>query len=140
MASTGSQPKTAAAARRRRSHGTSSLHVQTRVDGRELWYGRWYAGLRRLNRRVGPDDAPRQIDRKPTTLANNRQILDFRLLPRFGEILVNRIKRGQVEALAAQLAGRQAGADAREHAETALTGLHLRRPPALVPGEPPAGE
>jgi integrase len=145
MASSGSP--TPAAAPRRRSHGTGSLHVQTRVDGRELWYGRWYAGSRRLNRRVGlkrrrgtdqgltkleaeaelrrmmlRDRPPRvedevtfataaelmlrdlkDIGRKPTTLANYRQILDFRLLPRFGEIPVNRIKRGQVEALAAQM-------------------------------------
>lgn len=147
MASTGSPPKTAAAARARRSHGTGSLYVQTRVDGRELWYGRWYAGSRRLNRRVGLKrkrgtdqgltkleaeaelrrmmlrDRPsrvgdeitfataaelmlrdlKEVGRKPTTLANYHRILDFRLLPRFGEIPVNRINRGQVEALAAQM-------------------------------------
>jgi hypothetical protein len=42
-----------APAPRRRSHGTGSLHVQSRADGRQLWYGRWYAGSRRLNRRIG---------------------------------------------------------------------------------------
>lgn len=37
----------------RRSNGTGTLHVQTRSDGRQLWYGRWYAGRRRRNRRIG---------------------------------------------------------------------------------------
>jgi hypothetical protein len=37
----------------RRSNGTGTLHVQTRTDGRQLWYGRWYAGSRRVNRRIG---------------------------------------------------------------------------------------
>lgn len=136
-----------ALAPRRRSHGTGSLHVQTRADGRQLWYGRWYAGSRRLNRRIGLKrkrgtsrgltkleaeaelrrmmlrDRPPQIGdeitfataaglmlreleelgRKPTTLDNYRQILDFRLLPRFGEIPVGRVKRSQVEALATQM-------------------------------------
>lgn len=38
----------------RRNHGTGSLLVQTRADGEEIWYGRWYAANRRLNRRIGP--------------------------------------------------------------------------------------
>jgi integrase len=136
-----------APAPRRRSHGTGSLHVQTRADGRQLWYGRWYAGSRRLNRRIGLKrkrgtslgltkleaeaelrrmmlrDRPPQVGdeitfaaaaelmlreleelgRKPTTLANYRQTLDFRLLPAFGEIPVGRVKRSQVEALATQM-------------------------------------
>jgi integrase len=132
---------------RRRGNGTGTLHVQTRADGRQLWYGRWYVGSRRLNRRIGLKrkrgtgqgltkleaeaelrrmmlrDRPPQIGdeitfataaelmlreleelgRKPTTLANYRQIFDFRLLPRFGEIPIGRIKRSQVEALAIQM-------------------------------------
>lgn len=115
---------------RRRSSGTGTLHVQIRADGRQLWYGRWYAGQRRLNRRIGlkrkrgtgrgmtkveaeaelrrimlADRPPQvgeeitfamaadlmlreleEIGRKQTTLANYRQILKCRLLPRFGEI------------------------------------------------------
>lgn len=38
---------------RRRSHGTGTLHVQTRANGRQLWFGRWYAGHLRRNRRIG---------------------------------------------------------------------------------------
>jgi integrase len=131
----------------RRSNGTGTLHVQTCADGRQLWYGRWYAGGRRPNRRIGlkrlrgsgkgltkiqaeeelrrmmlRDRPPEvgealsfataaglmlreleEIGRKPTTLANYRGILGFRLLPRFGEIPVDRIKRSQVEALATQM-------------------------------------
>jgi hypothetical protein len=40
--------------RQRRSNGTGSLRLQTRADGQEIWYGRWHAGGRRLNRRIGP--------------------------------------------------------------------------------------
>ena len=140
-------PSAKTSAPRRRSHGTGTLHIQTRTNGRQLWYGRWYAGQRRLNRRIGLKRKPRsgrgmtkveaeaelrrmmladrptqaaaeitfatatelmlreleEIGRKQTTLANYRQILKCRLLPRFGEILVGRIKRGQVEAFAAQM-------------------------------------
>src|ERR1044072_730427 len=122
---------------RRRSNGTGTLHVQTRADGRQLWYGRWYVGPRRLTRRIGLKrkrgtgkgltkleaeaelrrmmlrDRPPQIGdeitfataaglvlrvleelvRKPTPLASYGQIFDFRLLPRFGEIPVGRVKR-----------------------------------------------
>lgn len=116
-----------AATKARRSHGTGSLHFQTRSDGRQFWYGRWYSGSRRLNRRIGLKhkrgngsglteaeaelrrmmlrDRPLQteeqitfataaelilrdleeIGRTPTTLDNYRQILNFRLLPRFGK-------------------------------------------------------
>jgi len=129
---------------RRRSNGTGTLHVQTRADGRQLWYGRWYVGGRRVNRRIGPKrrrgsdrgltkieaeaelqrmmlrDRPHEpgeevtfataaeimlrdleeIGRKPTTLANYRQILAVRLLPRFGELPVDRVRRSLVAALA----------------------------------------
>jgi integrase len=44
-----------------------------------------------------------ELGRKPTTLANYRQTLDFRLLPAFGEIPVGRVKRSQVEALVTQM-------------------------------------
>jgi len=130
--------------RARRSNGTGTLRVQTHADGRQVWYGRWYAGARRLNRRIGlkrqrggpngltkvqaeedlrrmmlrdrppgAGEAPtfataaeimlrelEEIGRKPTTLANYQGILGFRLLPRFGEFPVDRIRRSQVEALA----------------------------------------
>lgn len=131
----------------RRSNGTGTLHVQTRSDGRQLWYGRWHAGGRRRNRRIGLKrrrgesygltkiqaeeelqrmmvlDRPleigevpifatavelmlrelEEIGRKPTTLANYRTILGVRLLPRFGEMPVDRVRPAQVEALAAQM-------------------------------------
>lgn len=134
-------------AKPRRSNGTGTLHVQTRTDGRQLWYGRWYAGSRRRNRRIGLKrrrgkghgltkiqaeeelrrmmvlDRPleigevptfaaavelmlrelKEIGRKPTTLANYRTILGVRLLPRFGEMPVDRVRPAQVEALAAQM-------------------------------------
>jgi integrase len=152
-------PSAQTSAPRRRSHGTGTLHVQTRTDGRQLWYGRWYAGQRRLNRRIGLKRKPgsgrgmtkveaeaelrrmmladrptqagdeitfatatelmlrelEEIGRKQTTLANYRQILKCRLLPRFGEIPVGRIKRGQVEALAAQMLREELGAQTRLH-------------------------
>ncbi len=54
-----------------------------------------------------------EIGRKPTTLANYRGILDFRLLPRFGEIPVDRVRRGQVEALATHMIREGAAAHTR---------------------------
>ena len=38
----------------RRSYGTGSLFVYRDARGRELWYGRWYAGGRRVHRKIGP--------------------------------------------------------------------------------------
>lgn len=148
MTQSASTPEAVAAPRARRNHGTGTLRVQTRADGRQFWYGRWYSGLRRRNRRIGLKrkrgtrqgltkieaeaelqrlmllDRPplvgeevtfaaatelmlrelEEIGRKPTTLENYRQILSFRLLPRFGEIPVNRVKRSSVEALAREMA------------------------------------
>jgi integrase len=144
MARSASAPKAAATPKARRSHGTGTLRVQTRRDGRQLWYGRWYSGSRRRHRQIGLKrirgtkkgltkteaeaalrrmmlgDRPPQvgeevtfataaelmlreleeIDRKPSTLANYRGKLRFRLLPLFGEIPVDRVKRSSVEALA----------------------------------------
>jgi hypothetical protein len=37
----------------RRAHGTGTLYVQERANGQELWYGRWYLGGQRVNRRLG---------------------------------------------------------------------------------------
>lgn len=152
-------PPAKAIAPRRRSNGTGTLHIQTCVNGRQFWYGRWYAGHRRLNRRIGlkrkrgtgrgmtkveaeaelrrmmlADRPPQlgdkitfataaelmlreldEIGRKPTTLGNYRQILKCRLLPRFGEIPVGRIKRSQVEALAAQMLREGLRAQTRLH-------------------------
>jgi integrase len=39
--------------RPRRGYGTGSLLAQPRADGREVWYGRWYVGDKRVNRRIG---------------------------------------------------------------------------------------
>jgi integrase len=152
-------PPVQAIAARRRSNGTGTLHVQTRANGRQFWYGRWYAGQRRLNRRIGlkrkrgtgrgmtkveaeaelrrmmlADRQPQvgdeitfataaelmlteleEIGRKQTTLTTYRQILRCRLLPRFGEIPVGRIKRSQVEALAAQMLREELRAQTRLH-------------------------
>jgi len=38
----------------RRSYGSGSLFVRRDASGREAWYGKWYAGGRRLKRRIGP--------------------------------------------------------------------------------------
>jgi hypothetical protein len=46
-------PPEKALAPRRRSNGTGTLHVQTCANGRQCWYGRWYAGAQRRNRRIG---------------------------------------------------------------------------------------
>jgi integrase len=159
-AASGIRDSSIASPKARRSNGTGTLHVQTRADGRQLWYGRWYVGTRRLNRRIGLKrprgsgkgltkiqaeeelrrmmlrDRPlevgeaftfaaaaelmlRELDeigRKPATLANYRSILGFRLLPRFGEIPVDRIRRSQVEALATQMI--REGASAHTRANT----------------------
>ena len=44
---------TPAEPRPRRGYGTGSLLAQPRADGREVWYGRWYVGDKRVNRRIG---------------------------------------------------------------------------------------
>lgn len=38
----------------RRSHGTGSLSVRLDANGRETYYGSWYANGRRVKRRIGP--------------------------------------------------------------------------------------
>lgn len=38
----------------RRAHGTGSLYPVVGADGRETWYGRWYIGDKRVQRRIGP--------------------------------------------------------------------------------------
>lgn len=152
-------PPATAIVPRRRSNGTGTLHVQTRANGRQLWYGRWYVGSRRLNRRIGlrrkrgsgrgmtkveaeaelrrmmlADRPPQvgdeinfataaelmlreleELERKRTTLDNYRQILKCRLLPRFGEIPVGRVRRSQVEALATQMLQEGLRAQTRLH-------------------------
>lgn len=125
----------------RRAHGTGTLYVAERADGREVWYGRWHLGSRRVNRRLGPKrrrgtgkglnrtqaeaelrrlmvrERPpasgstvsfasaaelmvrelEELDRKPTTLDNYQSILRAHLLPRFGELAVNRVRKRDVE-------------------------------------------
>lgn len=43
----------ATAAKPRRGYGTGSLLLRRGADGREVWYGRWRLGEKRLNRRIG---------------------------------------------------------------------------------------
>lgn len=38
----------------RRSYGSGSLFVRTDAVGNETWYGRWYAGGKQVQRRIGP--------------------------------------------------------------------------------------
>jgi integrase len=131
----------------RRAYGTGSLLVSTAADGREIWYGRWRAEGKRLNRRLGakrrratgegltrteaearlrrmmtserPPLAEAEVPfasaaehllrhlevlgRKPTTLDNYRSILRARLIPELGDVMVDRITPGQVEAVAAEM-------------------------------------
>jgi len=126
----------------RRPHGTGTLYVQARANGREVWYGRWHMGGRRVNRRLGaklrrgtreglnrtqaeaelrrlmvrerPPQAGASVSfestaelmlreleslgRKATTLDNYRAILRAHLLPRFGELMVNRVRKSDVES------------------------------------------
>lgn len=135
----------------RRAHGTGTLYAKEIASGQEVWYGRWYLGGRRVNRRIGskrrrgtgeglnqsqaeaalrrmmvherppaPDSIVsfasatklmlrdlEALDRKPTTLDNYRSILRAHLVPRFGEVPVNRVMKGDVEAFMATL--REAG-------------------------------
>jgi integrase len=126
----------------RRPHGTGTLYAQARANGREVWYGRWHMGGRRVNRRLGaklrrgtgeglnrtqaeaelrrlmvrerPPQAGASVSfestaelmlreleslgRKATTLDNYRAILRAHLLPRFGELMVNRVRKSDVES------------------------------------------
>lgn len=139
----------------RRAHGTGTLYAQERANGQEVWYGRWYLGARRPNRRLGlkhrrgtcggltrsqaeaelrrlmvrerPPAAGASVsfasaaelmlhdlealERKPTTLDNYRAILRAHLLPRFGELAVNRVRKRDVEEFMAALT--EAGLAAR---------------------------
>jgi integrase len=134
--------------RSRRAYGTGTLYAQRRANGHEVWYGRWYLGGRRVNRRLGPkrrrgtnhglnrtqaeaelrrrivrDRPPARgstlpfadvvelmlrdleaLERKETTLDNYRAILRAHLLPRFGELAVNRVRKEDVEEFMAALA------------------------------------
>lgn len=38
----------------RRTHGTGSLYPVVGSGGRQTWYGRWYIGRKRVQRRIGP--------------------------------------------------------------------------------------
>ncbi len=131
----------------RRPHGTGTLYVQERANGRGDWYGRWYLGGRRVNRRLGlklrrgtgeglnrtqaeaelrrlmvrerPPEAGASVSfastaelmlreleslgRKATTLDNYRAILRAHLLPRFGELMVNRVRKSDVEGFMSAL-------------------------------------
>jgi len=139
----------------RRAHGTGTLYAQKRADGHEVWYGRWYLGERRVNRRLGPkrrrgtghglnrtqaeaelrrrmvrERPPARgsalpfasvvelmlrdleaLERKATTLDNYRAILRAHLLPRFGELAINGVRKRDVEEFMADLA--EAGLAAR---------------------------
>jgi integrase len=48
------RPMSATESKARRTYGTGSLLVRTQADGQEVWYGRWYVGSRRTQRRIGP--------------------------------------------------------------------------------------
>jgi integrase len=139
----------------RRAHGTGTLYAQKQANGHEVWYGRWYLGERRVNRRLGPkrrrgtgrglnrtqaeselrrlmvrERPPARgstlpfasvvelmlrdleaLERKATTLDNYRAIFRAHLLPRFGELAVNRVRKKDVEEFMAALA--EAGLAAR---------------------------
>lgn len=132
----------------RRAYGTGTLYVQQRTNGQEAWYGRWYLGGRRANRRLGlkrrrgtgeglnrtqaeaelrhlmarerPSEVGASVsfaraaelmlrelealERKATTLDNYRAILRAHLLPRFGELLTDRVMKRDVEEFMAALA------------------------------------
>jgi len=134
--------------RSRRAHGTGTLYAHRGANGHEVWYGRWYLGGRRVNRRLGPKrrrgtnhglnrteaeaELRRRIvrerppargstlpfadvvelmlrdlealERKATTLDNYRAILRAHLLPRFGELVVNRVQKRDIEEFMAALA------------------------------------
>lgn len=42
----------------RRSYGTGSLYVRRNARGGESWYGKWWAGDRRVQRKIGPKREP----------------------------------------------------------------------------------
>jgi len=159
MAAISAPVQTRAAPKPRRTHGSGCLYLETRGDGRRHWYGRWYAGSRRLNRLIGLKREPgssrgltkteadaelrrmmlrhrplsvgeeitfgaaaelmlselEEIGRKETTLDNYRQILSYWLLPRFGEMPLNRIPRSRVEALATEMLTKGKAAQTRSN-------------------------
>lgn len=38
----------------KRGYGSGSLYIRTGSGGTEAWYGRWWSGGRRINRKIGP--------------------------------------------------------------------------------------
>lgn len=44
--------------RRKRAYGTGSLYVRRGAAGSDVYYGRWMAGSRKINRRIGPVRPP----------------------------------------------------------------------------------
>src|SRR6185436_134088 len=44
--------------RRKRAYGTGSLYVRRGAGGSDVYYGRWMAGSRKINRRIGPVRPP----------------------------------------------------------------------------------
>jgi integrase len=53
----------------RRPRGTGSLFIRRDSAGREVWYGKWWAGTTQIKRRIGPKRAPSTSDGLTRSLA-----------------------------------------------------------------------
>jgi len=72
----------------RRSYGTGRVYVRTDKNGRETYYGSWYAGDRRVNRRLGSKRAPGERDGLTATQAETelrRKMSDEGAIANVGE-------------------------------------------------------
>lgn len=72
----------------RRSYGTGRVYVRTDKNGRETYYGSWYVGDRRVNRRLGPKRAPGEREGLTATQAEaelRRRMTDEGAIANVGE-------------------------------------------------------
>ena len=53
----------------RRPRGTGSLFIRRDTAGREVWYGKWWAGTTQIKRRIGPKRTPSTSDGLTRSLA-----------------------------------------------------------------------
>lgn len=53
----------------RRPRGTGSLFIRRDRAGREVWYGKWWAGTTQIKRRIGPKRSPSTSDGLTRSLA-----------------------------------------------------------------------
>lgn len=88
----------------RRSYGTGHLYVKADGDGRETWYGQWYAAGRRVKRRIGPKrprgsrdgltraQAEREMRQRMEQDAVVRSVAERRTIKQAGELYIDHLE------------------------------------------------